>query len=327
MNTSITRTRRQFLATLAISSVSGGLLAQTNQPLRMILGVPPGSSTDVVARILGNSLSTVLGQPVIIDNKPGGSGSIATSAFLATPRDGQTWLMAVNGFFSEAPHTVKTKFDGLKETKPLLEIGGGGLVLVGNASLSPKNMRELVEWVRANKGKVFFASYSPGSLSHVLGLMLNKAEGLDMLHIGYKGSPPALQDVIGGQVQLMFDAPPSSLPHIHTGKLRAFAVTSSQRLAVLPDVPTMAELGYKDMTRTAWLGVWTTPDTPTDAQARLRAAMLQVLARPDVRQRLGELAIFVNTVNPATSEQLERKLASEFAAIGETLQSINYKPE
>ncbi len=327
MQTTLSLSRRTVLGAVATAGFSGNLLAQSTQPVKIVLGVPPGSSTDVVARILGNALANALGQPVIIDNKPGGSGSIATSAFLAAPHDGQTFLMAVNGFFTEAPHTVKTKFDGLKDAKPLVEIGGSGLVLVGNATLPPKNMRELVEWVRTNKGKVTYASYSPGSLSHVLGLLLNKAEGLDMLHVGYKGSPPALQDVIGGQVQFMFDAPPSSLPHINAGKLRAFAVTSPQRLAVLPEVPTLAELGYKDMTRTVWLGMWTTPDVPGEMQSRFRSAVLQVLAQPDIRQRLAELGTVVNGSNPATSEQLERKLAAEYAAIGETLRSINYKPE
>jgi tripartite-type tricarboxylate transporter receptor subunit TctC len=327
MQTTNSLSRRTVLGAFAATGFSGKLLAQGTQPVKIVLGVPPGSSTDVVARILGNALSPLLGQAVIIDNKPGASGSIATSSFLASPHDGQTWLMAVNGFFTEAPHTVKTKFDALKETKPLLDIGGSGLVLVGNASLPPKNMHELVEWVRAHKSKVSYASYSPGSLSHVLGLLLNKAEGLDMLHVGYRGSPPALQDLIGGQVQFMFDGPPSSLPHITSGKLRAFAVTSPQRLAVLPDVPTLAELGYKDMTRTAWIGMWTTPDVPADAQSRMRSAMLQVLAMPDIRQRLAELGTVISTGTPATPEQLERRLTSEFAAIGETLRSINYKPE
>ncbi|MBK6648840.1 MAG: hypothetical protein IPG42_03485 [Betaproteobacteria bacterium] len=119
----------------------------------------------------------------------------------------------------------------------------------------------------------------------------------------------------------------SSLPHITSGKLRAFAVTSPQRLAVLPDVPTLAELGYKDMTRTAWIGMWTTPDVPADAQSRMHSAMLQVLAMPDIRQRLAELGTVISTGTPATPEQLERRLTSEFAAIGETLRSINYKPE
>ena len=125
----------------------------------------------------------------------------------------------------------------------------------------------------------------------------------------------------------MFDAPPSSLPLIRAGKLRAFAVTSAQRMAVLPDVPTLAELGYKDMTRTAWLGVWTTPDVPAAAQQRMRGAMLQAMDQPAVRQRLGDFGFTVNTKESATPDQLARQLAAEHAAIGETLKSINYKPE
>jgi tripartite-type tricarboxylate transporter receptor subunit TctC len=276
---------------------------------------------------LSDTLGKILGQPVIIDNKPGGSGSIATSTFLAAPQDGQTWLMAVNGFFSEAPHTIKLNFDPLKDAKPLVEMGGGGLVLVGNPSLPAKNMRELVSWARTNAGKVSFASYSPGSLSHVLGLLMNKAEGLDMLHVPYKGSPPALQDIMGGSIHMMFDAPPSSLPLIKAGKLRAFAVTTPQRLDVLPDVPTMAELGYKDMTRLIWLGIWTSPNVPAAAQHRMRSAVLQALEVPTVRQRLVDIGFVINTKNPSTTEQLVKQLASEYASIGEILKSINYKPE
>lgn len=327
MTTNTAVSRRSILTALLLAGASGSLFAQGSQAIRMIVGVPPGSSTDVIARLLGDAVGKILGQPVVIDNKPGGSGSIATSAFLGAPRDGQTWLLAVNGFFSEAPHSIKLSFDPMKDAKPLVEIGGGGLVLVGNRALPPKNMVELVTWVRANKGKVSFASFSPGSLSHVLGLLLNKAEGLDMLHVPYKGSPPALQDIMGGSVQLMFDAPPSSLPLIQAGKLRAYAVTSPQRLEALPDVPTMAELGYKDMTRTAWLGVWTTPDAPSSAQQRMRGALLQALAQPAVRQRLADLGFTINTANPATPEQLARQLANEYASIGETLKSIGYKPE
>jgi len=319
--------RRSALAALALATATGPLLAQSASTTRIIVGVPPGSSTDVVARVLGESLSKILAQPVIIENKAGGAGSIATTAFLAAPHDGQTWLMAVNGFFSEAPHTVKLSFDPLKDAKPLVEIGGGGLVLVGDAALPAGNMRELVSWLRTNKGKASFASYSAGSLSHVLGLLLNKAEGLDMLHVPYKGSPPALQEIMAGLVNIMFDGPPSSLPLIRAGKLRAFAVTSPQRLAVLPDVPTLAELGYKDMTRTAWVGVWTTPDMPAAAQQRMRAALLQAMDQPTVRQRLGDFGFTINTKDPATPEQLARQLAADHASIGETLKSINYKPE
>jgi tripartite-type tricarboxylate transporter receptor subunit TctC len=319
--------RRTALLAIALSTATSGVFAQSGQAIKIILGVPAGSSTDVVARVLSDSLGKSLGQPVIIDNKPGGSGSIATSAFLAAPQDGQTWLMAVNGFFSEAPHTIKLNFDPLKDAKPLVEIGGGGLVLVGNPNLPAKNMRELVSWARKNSDKASFASFSPGSLSHVLGLLLNKAESLNILHVPYKGSPPALQDIMGGSADMMFDAPPSSLPLIRAGKLRAFAVTSPQRLEVLPDVPTLSELGYKDMTRLAWLGIWTTPNVPAASQQRMRSAVLEALETPTVRQRLTDLGFVINTKNPASSEQLTKQLASEFTAIGETLKSINYKPE
>lgn len=319
--------RRTALATLISAALPSRLLAQAGPPMRILLGVPAGSSTDVVARAVSDGLARALGAPVIIDNKPGGSGSIATTAFLAAARDGRTWLMAVNGFFTEAPYTVKMKFDPMKEARPLLEIGSGGLILVGNPALPAKSLRELVEWVRQNKGRVSFASYSPGSLSHVLGLMLNKAEGLDMQHVPYRGSPTALQDLMGGNVQLMFDAAPTSLPLIKAGKLRAYAVTSARRMDMLPEVPTLAELGYPDMTRSAWLGLWTTPEVPDELNRRMRSATLQVLEQPEVRRRLAELAFTVETRHPASPAQLAERLASEFAAIGETLRSINYTPE
>ncbi len=226
--------RRHALTSLALTCVSPAAFAQGSQTIRLIVGVPPGSSTDVVARVMADAVAKILGQTVIVENKPGGSGSIATSTFLAAPHDGRTWLLAVNGFFSEAPHSVKLNFDPLKDAKPLVELGGGGLVLVVNATLPVKSVHELVNWTRANPGKVSYASFSAGSISHVLGLLLNKAEGLDMLHVPYKGSPPALQDLMGGSVQLMFDAPPSSLPLIRAGKLRALAVTSAQRMDACP---------------------------------------------------------------------------------------------
>lgn len=221
--------------------------AQADKPVRIIVGAPAGGSSDMVARMLGETMSKNMGQPVIIDNKPGGLGAIAMDALLSAPRDGQTLLLSPNGLFSEVPHSAKPKYDPLKDVVPLVELASSGLVLVGNAALPPKNLAEMISYVKANPGKINFASYTPGTLSHVLGLQLNKLAGLDMHHIGYKGSPPALQDVIGGQVQFMFDGLPTSVPNVKGGKLKAYAVTSPERSHVLPDVPTIAELGYKDM--------------------------------------------------------------------------------
>jgi tripartite-type tricarboxylate transporter receptor subunit TctC len=248
-------------------------------------------------------------------------------SFLSAPRDGHTYLVSINGLFTELPHSLKPKYDPLKDVKPLVELAGSGLVLVGNPALPPRTMAELVAWVKANRGKVNFASYTPGTLSHVMGLLLNKAEGLDMQHVGYKGSPPALQDVMGGQVQFMFDGLATSVPNIKAGKLRAFAVTSPERSPALPDVPTMAELGYKDMTRTAWLGLWCPPDAPAAAQQRVRDETLKALATPAIRDRLMLLGLAVNTARPPTSEEMWKSMAADYKAVGDTLKSVNYKPE
>lgn len=324
--------RRRALAVAAGLTLSGLLpIAQaqplSDRPIRIIVGAPAGGTADILARLVGDGVSKSMGQPVIVDNKPGAGGVLAMDAFLSAPRDGHTYLLSVNGLFSEIPHSLKPKYDPLKDVKPLVEIAGSGLVLVGNPSLPPRTLPELVSYVKANPNKISFASYTPGTLSHVMGLQLNKAEGLDMQHIGYKGSPPALQDVMGGQVQFMFDGIATSVPNIKGGKLRAFAVTSPERSHALPDVPTLAELGYKDMTKTAWLGLWTVPDAPAAAQQRIRSEALKALAVPALRDRLMAIGLNVNTQNPPTPEQMSRSLAADYVSVGEMLKSVNYKPE
>lgn len=316
-------------AALGLALAAPALQAQplSDKPIRILVGAPAGGTADILARLVGEGLQKTLGQAVVVENKPGALGAIVMDSFLSAPRDGQTLLLSVNGLFTEVPHTLKPKYDPLKDVKPLVEVAGSGLVLVGNAALPPKNMAEMVAWVKANPGKVNFASYTPGTLSHVMGLLLNKAAGLDMQHIGYKGSPPALQDVMGGQVQFMFDGLATSIPNIRAGRLRAFAVSSPERSHALPDVPTLAELGYKDMTRTAWLALWTHPDAPAAAQQRLRDETLKALAVPAIRDRLMGLGLNVNTTQPPSSDEMWKSMAADFKAIGDTLKSVNYKPD
>lgn len=323
--------RRGLLAACAAGALlaAAGARAQplSDRPIRVIVGAPAGGTADVIARLVGDAMSRGLGQPVVVDNKPGVGGVVAMDAFLSSPKDGHTYLLSVNGLVTEIPYTIKPKYDPFKDLKPLVELAGGGLVLVGNASLPPKDLKELVAWVKANPGKVNFASYSPGTLSHVLGLQLNKLAGLDMAHVGYKGSPPALQDIMGGNVQFMFDGLATSVPNIRGGKLRAFAVTSPQRAHVLPEVPTMAELGYPEMTRTAWLGLWTLPGHPEAAQRRIREEALKAIAMPAVRERLMGVGLNVNSQNPPTPAQMERSLQEDYESVGAMLRSVNYKPE
>jgi len=323
-------TRRAWIAAaLAFAAAPAVLQAQplSDRPIRIIVGAPAGGTADILARLVGDGLAKGIGQPVIVDNKPGALGTIAMESFMSAPRDGHTLLLSVNGLFTEIPHTLKPKYDPLKDVKPLVEVAGSGLVLVGNPALPPKTLAELVAWVKANPGKVNFASYSPGTLSHVMGLQLNKAAGLDMQHIGYKGSPPALQDVMGGQVQFMFDGLATSVPNIKAGKLRAFAVSAPERSFALPDVPTLAELGYKQMTKTAWLGLWIHPDAPAAAQKRIRDEALKALAVPAVRDKLMGIGLNVNTAKPPTPEEMWKSLDADFRSIGETLRSVNYKPD
>jgi len=328
-----TRRRALGLATAALAAAltlgTGTPFAQplSDRPIRILVGAPPGGTADILARLVGEGLAKGLGQPVIVENKPGGLGVIVMDSFMAAPRDGHTLLLSVNGLFTEIPHTLKPKYDPLKDVKPLVEVAGSGLVLVGNPALPPKTVAEMVSYVKANPGKVNFASYSPGTLSHVMGLQLNKAAGLDMQHIGYKGSPPALQDLMGGQVQFMFDGLATSVPNIRAGKLRAYAVSAPERSFALPDVPTLAELGYKDMTRTAWLGLFTHPDAPAAAQQRIRDEALKALAVPALRDRLMALGLNVNVANPPTPEQMWASIAADHKSVGEVLRSVNYKPE
>lgn len=316
-------------AAWALGAAAVPLRAQSisDRPVRLLVGAPAGGTADLLARLVGDGLARTLGQPVVVENKPGALGAIVMESFLAAPRDGHTYLVSVNGLFSEVPHSLKPRYDPLKDVRPLVELGGGGLVLVGHPAVPARTMAELVAWVKANPGKVNFASYTPGTLSHVMGLQLNKLAGLDMQHVGYKGSPPALQDVMSGQVQLMFDGMATAVPLIKAGKLRAFAVSAPERSHVLPDVPTLAELGYKDMTKTAWLGLWAHPDAPAASQQRVRDETLKALAVPAIRERLMGIGLTVNVSRPPTPDEMARSLAADHKAVGELLKSVGYRPE
>ena len=322
--------RRTWLAMgMALSAIAVCVQAQplSDRPVRIVVGAPAGGTADIIARLVGNAMSTGLGQPVVVDNKPGAGGAIAMDAMLTAPKDGHTVLLSVNALVTELPYSLKPKYDPFKDLIPMVELAGSGLVLVGNAALPPKDLKEMIAYVKANPGKINFASYTPGTLSHVLGLQLNQLAGLDMNHVGYKGSPPALQDVMGGSVQFMFDGLATSVPNIKGGKLRAFAVTSPQRSHALPDVPTMAELGFKDMTRTAWLGLWTVPGHPDAVLKRIREEALKALATPGVRDRLMAVGLNVNVQNPPSVEQMAKSLVDDYESVGVMLKSVNYKPE
>lgn len=324
--------RRHLLTwtfTAALTASLPSVQAQTHwpeKPIRILVGAPAGGTADLLARIVGDGLTKNVNQPVVVENKPGGLGSIVMDAFLSAPRDGYTYMLSVNALATELPHTIKPKYDPLKDFKPLVKISQGGLVLVSSATLPPKNFAEMISYVKARPGKISFASYTSGTASHFKGLQLNQIAGLDMQHVGYKGSPPALQDVVSGQVQFMFDGLGTSSPMVKAGKLRAYAVTLPKRTAILPDVPTLAELGLPEMTHTSWLGLWTTPDVPTPIQQRMRDEVLKVLAQTTVRERLAASGLEVPP-QASTPEEMMQSNQRDYEFAGQLLRSINYRAE
>jgi tripartite-type tricarboxylate transporter receptor subunit TctC len=318
--------RAALALVLTVGLGCAGAQTWPDKPIRLIVPAPAGGGVDFAARALGERLAAQLGQQVIIDNKPGAAGIIGTADLLKSPRDGATFMVTINGIASEIPHVVKMPFDPLTALRPVAELARFGLVLAANPQVPANNLAEFITYARANKGKLNFASYTAGTVSHTLGLELNKMAGLDMLHVPYKGSPPALQDLMGGQVQVMFDASSNVAPHAKAGKLKVFATTSPQRLPSFPDVPTFTELGYKELTEISWVGLWTTPDMPAAIQQRLREATLRALQDPKLREA------FTTTMgwgmgSGATPDELQASLRAASARQAALLQSIGFKPE
>ncbi len=311
---------------MALTCFSASAQSWPDKPIRLIVPAPPGGGQDAAARALGERLTAILGQPIVVDNKAGAAGIIGAAELLKSPRDGSTFLMHLNSIASEIPHVVKMPFDPMTTLRPIAEIARFSLVLAVNPQVPANDLASFVAHTKANKGKINFASYSAGTVSHTLGLGLNKYAGLDMQHVPYKGSPPALIDLVGGQVQAMFDVSSNVLPFSKAGKLKVLATTSAQRLPSMPDVPTFTELGYKELTEIGWVGIWTTPDVAAPIQNKMREAILKALQEPKLRE------LFTGTFgwtmgSGATPEELKANLQAGFERQAATLKAIGFKPE
>ena len=322
--------RRAVCAAIAIAATSGlAPVAQAQdwpaKPVRIVVGGPAGGTADTLARLVAEGLSPSLGKPVIVENKPGAAGVLAVNELVSSPHDGHTLLLIQGGIVSETPQAYKVRFDPNKDLKPLVQLSRQGLILVGNPDLPAKTLPELTAWIKAQGKSVDYASYATGMRAHTAGVQFARQAKLSLSHVGYKGSPPALQDVMGGHVPLMFDGPSTSLPLIKAGKLRAYAVVFPTRLAALPDVPTFAEAGYPALNEVGWMGLWSTPDVPAKVQSKVRELALAYMAKPEVQKRLTELGM--ESGQPLTSEQLSKGLNSAAEQHAAVLHSIGYKPE
>jgi tripartite-type tricarboxylate transporter receptor subunit TctC len=255
-------------------------------PVRLVIPAPAGGTMDVVARLLSDEMSREIHQPVIVDNKPGAGGAIAVQALRSAAPDGHTLMITASNVLAETPLVMKVNFDPFNDLRPIAMVARTGLVLVGSPSLPAKDFKSLIAYAKANPGTMSFASYSTGTVSHYAGMMLNQKAGLDMQHVPFPGSPPALAQVMGNQIPIMFDGIPTSLPLIAGGKLKAYGVSSKSRSSFLPDVPTFAEQGYPELDFSNWVGVVAASNVPPDTLAKIRAAMEKVIASPKVKEQL-----------------------------------------
>ena len=239
----------------------------------------------MLARIIADALAPQ-GVRVIVDYKPGGSGVIAINALLAAPPDGRTLMVSAQNVLTEVPLVVKTNFDTLRDLKPIAEVGRASLVLITHPGVPAANLGEFIAYARTQPGKLSYASYSTGTASHYAGLMLNQKAHIDLQHVPYRGSPPALIDLVAGQLPIMFDGMPTALPFVRSAKVRALAVSSPQRSSLLPHVPTFVELGYPDIEFTNWIGVIASGRIAPELAARLNAEIIKAVAAPKIRERL-----------------------------------------
>jgi tripartite-type tricarboxylate transporter receptor subunit TctC len=300
---------RASLLTLAGLALQPAL-AWTDKTIKMVVPAPAGGTMDVLARLLAEQLTADIGQPVIVDNKPGAGGVIGIKAMLAAAPDGQTIMVTGSNVLTEIPHVLKGGFDPLKDVRPVAAFVRANYILVGSPGLPPQDMKALVAYVKANPGKISFASPSAGTGGHYAGMIMNQKSGLDMQHVPFAGSPPGLAQVMGGQIPLMFDGVVTSLPLLNAGKIKAYGVAGKTRSSHLPQVPTFTELGFPELNISNWFGVVVSANVPPELVDRINAAVTKAGAAAKVRDRL--LSIGFEAAEPMTASQLQQSVRSEF---------------
>jgi len=271
---------------LVVALAAGAAHAQPfAKPIRIFVGASPGGTTDTLARAIAPEMSKALGTPVIVENRPGAGGNLAAEAVAKSPPDGQTLLVSFTSHTINATLYPKLGFDPVGDFTPITMIATVPSVLVGNPSLPPQDLKGLIAYAKARPGKLNFAIGGIGSSLHMAGDLLKMQTGLYIVNVPYKGSSPALADVIGGQVELMFVSAVVGLPQIKSGKLRAYGVTSPKRLAQLPDVPAIGEI-VRGFESNAWFGLFGPARLPADLTQALNDAALRAINSPELKRRL-----------------------------------------
>jgi tripartite-type tricarboxylate transporter receptor subunit TctC len=312
----------RLISVIAVSLLCGVTYAQAQsyptKPIRMLVGFPPGGPTDVVGRIIADKLGEQLGQPVVVENRPGAAGNIAAEQVAKAAPDGYTVLYASNAIAISPGLYAKLGFDPVKDLIPVTEAGTGSLVFVVHPSVPANTVQEFINYARARPGQLNYASSGSGTITHLAAVMFSQRTGLQTQHVPYKGSAPSLVDIVAGRVQFLMGAINTAVPFIKEGKLRALAVTGLKRSPALPDVKTLDESGLPGFEAANWQGVFVPAGTPAPIVARLNAEFVKAVRSPELKPKLAQQDMEptgpgVEAFGAAFREELARwtKLAKE----------------
>lgn len=322
--------RRHLVTTIGLiaTAFSTQALAQArypDKPITLVVPSAPGGTTDFTARLISDALSKALGQPVIVDNKAGGAGNIGNQAVARAKPDGYTLLVAYSGYQVGNPHLfAKAGWDPIKDFAPVAMLSRAPQVVTTRANLPANTLAELVTHAKANPGKLYYASSGNGSIQHIAGELFKQLTGTFITHIPYRGAGPAVQDLMGGQMDLFITTPASVVSQIKGGKLKALAVTSDHRLSALPQVPTAVEAGLKGFNLDSWFALYAPAGTPPEVIQTLNAEIGKILAQPDIRRRAEDAGVTVDTMTPAQLGEFTQK---ELAYWGKVIKTAKITTE
>ena len=318
--------RRLLLAGVIALLAAGGVLAQSypSKAIRFIVPYPPGGGSDIVARLLAAKMTTSLGQPVIVDNKPGASTIIGTEMLAKAPPDGYTIGMITDSHAINQLFFPKLPYDSIKDFEPITQLVFVPLVLVAHPSLNVKNVKELIAAAKAKPGKINYASIGNGTPHQISMEWLKSMGGISMTHIPYKGVAPALTDLVAGQVDIMFTGTSSALPYVKAGRLNALAVSSARRQPSFPDTPSVAESGLPEFDFMTWYGLAMPAGTPAAITQRINQEIASALSQPDVKERLAALGVVGAPSSPADFSAF---IKSESVKLARIVKTTGVKPE
>ena len=315
---------KRFLVLAVACLLAAPVFAQfPNKAIRVVVPFPAGSATDTIARILGNSVSAAVGQPVVVDNKAGADGAIAGAEVVKAAPDGYTLLMATNSPMSAVPAMKKVPpYDPVVDFTPITDVGRYTFFIVVHPGVPAKTLQELIQYARANPGKL---NYATGNTTGIVSTALfSSLAKIDMLHVPYKGEPQAITDMLGGRVQLMFASSSTSVPQIKDGKLRALVTTLSRRSHLLPEVPTIAEAGMPEFSVTSWAGLFGPAKIPRDIVEHINREFVAAMGRADVQAAMEKQAF---VLSPSSPEKLGAFVKDQLESYRSILRAAGVQPE